>query len=114
MSWYWSKPEGVGNEISYRYGDESPRWQGSYRDFELEPDVPYSVVIEVRRMQDTRGLDYFEQRSKWWKRGTAEPSSWMTLDDRASARLPENEFAVALLAFNAQVEFGRLEVLPLK
>jgi hypothetical protein len=114
LSWYWSKPGGMGNEISYRYGDEIPRWQGSYRDFELEPDVPYSVVVEVRRLKDEQGVGYFEQRTKWWKRGTPEPQRWMTLDDRSAVQLPDGDYAIALLSFNAQVEFGPLEVLPLK
>lgn len=114
LSWYWSKPGGVGNEISYRYGEQSPRWQGSYRDFEAAPDTTYSVIVEVRRLKDEQGLGYFEQRTKWWKRGTSEPQHWMTLDDRSAVDLPDGDYAIALLSFNAQVEFGPLKVLPLK
>jgi hypothetical protein len=104
----------MGNEVSYRYGDANPRWQGSYRDFELQPDVPYSVLVEVRRLEDDQGVGYFEQRTKWWKRGTPEPQRWMVLDDRSAVELPDGEYAIALLSFNAQVEFGPLEVSPLK
>jgi hypothetical protein len=38
----------------------------------------------------------------------------MVLDDRSAVELPDGEYAIALLSFNAQVEFGPLEVSPLK
>lgn len=113
LSWYWSKPGGAGNEISYRHGVDEPRWQGSYRDFDVEPGVTYAIVVEVRRVRDERGFDYFSQRTKWWPKGSAEPERWLILDDRGSAQLPHGEYAVALLAFNAQAEFGPLRILPL-
>ena len=113
LSWYWSKPGGVGNEISYRKGDETPRWIGSYRDFNLEPDVPYDLIV-VRRKRDERGFDYFEQKTKWWKRGAAPPERWLKLDDRAGGTLSSGEYAIAVLAFNCQVEFGPIRVLPVQ
>ena len=53
-------------------------------------------------------------RRKWWKRGRREPQRWMTLEDRSAVELPGGDYAIALLTFNAQVEFGPLKVLPLK
>jgi hypothetical protein len=72
------------------------------------------VIVEVRRVEDPRGFGYFNQRTKWWKRGTPEPEHWVRLDDRGTTQLPEAEYAIALLVFNAQVEFGSLEISPLQ
>lgn len=112
LAWYWSKPGGVGNEISYRFDRQAPAWVGSYRSIGLEPDTKFNVVIEVRR-HTGEGKAYIEQRLKWWKVGDQEPSHWLVTDDREGAPLPDGDYAVGLMAFNCQVEFGEMLLKPL-
>jgi hypothetical protein len=114
LSWYWSKPGGIGNEISYRAGEGEASWVGGYRDFEVAPDVRYRIVVEVRRLHDPRGFDYFEQKTKWWRSGTKEPPRWMILDDRGGGTLPSGPYGIAVMAFNCQAEFGPVRVLPIE
>lgn len=110
LSWYWSKPGGIGNELSRRDGDGVPAWVNGYRDFAIEPGGHYQIVVETRRMLDAEGAPFFAQRTKWWRRGDPEPSEWLSLEARVQPRLPDGEYAVALLAFNCQVEFGAVRV----
>jgi len=112
LAWYWSKPGGAGNEISYRYNKSKPVWVGSYRDLEVVPDTEYNVVIEVRRYAGD-GKPYIQQRLKWWKAGDSEPADWVVTEDREGAPLPGGEYAVGLIAYNCLVEFGSIFIAPL-
>ncbi|MDH3580967.1 MAG: hypothetical protein OEM91_10125, partial [Hyphomicrobiales bacterium] len=81
LAWYWSKPGGAGNEISYRNDKSKPVWVGSYKDVEIAPDREYNVVIEVRRYAGGSN-PYIQQRLKWWKAGNTEPENWLVTEDR--------------------------------
>ena len=93
LAWYWSKPGGVGNEISFRDGESEPAWVGSYRGLNLVSDVQYRVVIEVRQRDDSQGQVYIEQRLKWWQANEEIPAVWLVTEDREGARLPAGEYA---------------------
>jgi hypothetical protein len=114
MAWWWSKPGGAGNEISYKKGAGRPLWVSSYRDEPLVPDVPYRVVIEVRDVRDDAGRHLsHRQRMQWWRADTSPPEGWLELDDVEGAPLPEGDYGIGLMAFNCQAEFGPLRVVPL-
>jgi hypothetical protein len=111
LGWYWSKPGGVGNEISYRRGPGTPRWVNGYRDFAPVPDQEYALIIEAAPELGPRGEHLrYRQRLKWWPSGRSEPAEWQELSDAQGVRLPEGEYAVALLSLRAQVEFGPVSV----
>lgn len=113
LAWYWSKPDGVGNEMSVRIGETEPGWVGSYRSIRLRPDIKYKMIIEVRKLADTDGQEYIEQRLKWWPENDPQPATWLITEDREGNFSLNGEYAVGLLAFNCQVEFAGLTIIPI-
>lgn len=111
LSWYWDRYDGIGNEISYRHSDDDPLWVNSYKSLSPTPDVTYSVVIETYPEVDVQG-NHLRYRNllKWWPKGENPPKEWIDLSDTEGATLPEAEYAVTLLAYNSQVEFGPVTV----
>jgi hypothetical protein len=111
LSWYMSTYEGIGNEFGYKRADNPRRWVNSYRNFSIEPGVPYKVVAEAwpERMPGTDRVR-FRQRTKWWKAGEPEPEDWLELKDHQGATLPPGKYGVALLSFWAEVDFGPVSV----
>ena len=110
---YWSKPGGVGSEISHYEGDAPPRWVNSYRDTPLVSGERYFIVIEVEEERAGGQHRFYRQRMKMWLESQPEPEEWIVLTDKEGARLPDSEYAVALYALDCQVEFGPITVLPL-
>jgi hypothetical protein len=114
LAWYWSKPGGVGCEISYKAGAEDGSFVNTYRSYELSPGVRHRIVVEAAVLRDRAGNHRgHRQRLKWWPEGAEEPRDWMELRDTEGVPLAEGPYAVALLAFYCQVEFGPVTVLPL-
>jgi hypothetical protein len=111
LAWYWDRHDGVGNEVSYRYGQTTPAWVNSYRSLSPEPGVPYAIEVECFPEVDPAGRHLrHRQRMRWWRKGDPPPDIWLELVDDAGAPLPTGEYSVALLAYNAQVEFGPVRV----
>lgn len=114
LVWYWSRYKGVGNEFSYRYGNESPRWINAYRDLALIPNQRYRIVVEVWPEIDQQGHhSYYQQRLKWWPADQPEPEAWLVLNDQAGVSLPAGDYAVALLAYYSQVDYGPVTITTL-
>ncbi len=113
LAWYYSHYKGVGAEFSWKKGKEAPRWVASYRDFELEPGVPYRIIVEVRDLLDPGGKHRkYHQRVQWRKQSDGD-GPWIEVSDDQGAPLPPGEYAVALMAHRCQVEFGPVLVEPL-
>lgn len=114
LAWYSSGHGGVGTEFSEKIGDAEPVWVGTYRDLKMEAGRPYHVVTETwpRRAADGRLLSWV-QRLKWWADGDPEPSSWLVVDDRWGAPLPDGEYGVTLFSLRAPVAFGPVRIEPL-
>lgn len=111
LSWYWDRYDGVGNEISYKQGDGTPLWVNSYNSLSPEPDVTYSLEIESYPEIDGNGDHLrYRNRLKWWPKGEEPPQDWIELTDTEGATLPEGEYAVTLLAYNSQVEYGPVTI----
>jgi hypothetical protein len=113
MGLYWSKPGGVGSEISHYEGTSPPKWVNSYRDTPLLENERYYIIIEVDDVRVDGRHDSYRQRVKIWPESQAEPDEWVVLTDEEGARLPEGEYSVALFTLDSQVEFGPIDVLPL-
>ena len=113
MGLYWSKPGGVGSEISHFDETGTPRWVNSYRDAPLIRNVKYRIIIELDERRAGGRHRSYRQRMKMWPEGQREPDEWILLTDKEGALLPEGEYAVALFALDNQVEFGPIDVLPL-
>ena len=114
LAWYYSIPEGVGAEMATKWGDGDLDKVGAFRTSVIEPDTRYRLVAEVRRVDDDQnGEGAYLLRTKWWEHGTENTFSWIEIRDDSGASLPRAEYAVALLAHRAQVEFGEVRVLPL-
>lgn len=114
IGWYYSHYNGVGLEFSTRMGGGAPDWVSSYRNLSLEEDTRYFIVIEAWPETDASGghLGY-RQRMRWWSAYDSEPAEWIELADVEGAPLPVRDYAVALVAHRAQVEFGPVLVEPL-
>ncbi|MEZ5988057.1 MAG: hypothetical protein R3F30_02820 [Planctomycetota bacterium] len=111
MSWFWSKPGGVGNEISERVADGPSHWVNTYRDYDVRPGSTHRVVVETQPAYDQEGVFHgWRIRSKWWPRGADEPQEWMVTWDREGAPLPDLGYGVGLMALLCQVEYGPVEV----
>lgn len=111
MGWYWTKPGGVGGEISFKRGSERAKWVNTYRDYEIRPDVVYNMLFEVYPQRDAAGRHlFYRQRFKWWAEDEEPPAHWMKLTDVEGAVIPETEYAVALMAYNCQVDFGPVRI----
>jgi hypothetical protein len=86
-----------------------------YRDFDLQPDSRYLLLVECRPVTGPDGTHrHYSQRMKWWLEGDKEPDAWMELHDAGGAPLPPGEYAVALVAHRSQVEFGPVKVTALE
>jgi len=115
LVWYWNRYQGVGNEFSYKFGDNPALWINSYRNLTLEPNRKYAIVVECWPEFDANGQPLgYRQRSKWWKVGTPAPDAWIELADTAGAPLPFGEYGIALVAYNCQADFGPVAVRPLR
>lgn len=114
MAVYWSKPGGVGSEISYYEGKAPPRWVNSYRNADLVENEPYHFVIEIDDERVRGRHQFYRQRAKIWRESQPEPDEWIVLTDREGARLPETEYGIALFTLDCQAEFGPVSVLPLE
>ena len=114
MGLYWSKPGGVGGEISHHEGISPPKWVNSYRNAPLIDNERYHIVIEVEEERVEGQHHFYRQRVKIWPDSEPEPDQWLVVTDKEGARLPEGEYAVALFALDCQVEFGPVDVLPLR
>jgi hypothetical protein len=86
----------------------------SYRAVPLIENERYHIIIEVEEERVEGQHHFHRQRVKIWPDSQPEPDEWIVLTDKEGARLPEGEYAVALFAMDCQVEFGPVDVLPLR
>ncbi len=107
LAWYYSWRRGLGAEFAERIGRVPPKWISSYRGFTPKPGVVYHLLAEGIEEPDGRTVRY-----KFWKDGDEQPKRWHGAKDAdgGNSKLPDGEYAVALVAHRAQVEFGPVSV----
>jgi len=111
IAWFHPYRNGGGVEFGYKDGDTPKKWVDSYRKFEPEPDVRYFITAESWPELDKDGKHLrHKQRMKWWKEGESESDEWIEVTDTEGAPLPSGEYAVALIAYDCQVDFGPVTV----
>ena len=110
IAWYYSTYKGVGEEFSWKKGNEPPRWTSSYRNFDLQPGVRYIVIAEAREVLDANGRHKKYHQRMRWKRNSDGETPWIELSDDEGGQIPAGEYAVALVAHRCQVEFGPVRV----
>lgn len=114
LLWYWSRYEGVGNEFSYKFGEEPPVWVNSYYNLALQKDVKYRVIVEAWPVVDENGNHIrYTQRMKWWPSSAKEPANWVVLSDDEGSPLPEQDYGIAFICYRTQVEYGPVTIKPL-
>ena len=113
MTWYYSFYNGVGMQMSNHYGPKPDRWLRTYRSYPVRIGVRYNVVLEFTREVFGEAKEpRFVQRSKWWAEDEPEPVEWLQIRDIAGL-LPDQEYGIALMAYNSSVDFGPIHVRPL-
>ena len=111
IAWFHPYRTGGGVEFGYKDGDAPKKWVDSYRQFEPEAGVRYFIKAESWPELDETGKHlYHKQRMKWWKEGEPESDLWIEVTDKEGAPLPPEEYAVALIAHECQVDFGPVTV----
>ena len=114
IAWYYVRRQGVGHSFALRNGDSPEIWVESYRNFKVVAGGRYSIKVEAWSTVDSQGNHVrFRQRMKWWVYSEPEPGEWLELADPDGALLPQQGYAVALIAHRSQVEFGPTTVSPL-
>lgn len=114
LVWYYSHYDAVGIEFSYKDGKLPPAWIATYRNFDLEPGVPYRVKVQCWPKFDMtkKHLGYI-QRMKWWERDETEPVEWMETSDIEGAPISPGEYGVTLIAHQVQALFGPVSITAL-
>lgn len=109
-AWYFSS-YGANAEFSVKEGADR-RWDAtSLVNGRVQPHGHYRVVAECCTEHDSAGRHLrHRQRMKWWPADEPEPDEWIECAEAGRARLPPGEYAVALLAHQCQVEFGKVHV----
>ena len=111
IAWFYSTYNGIGAEFSYKVGKEDANWISSFRNFQCDRNVKYKVIAECFPVVDAAGKHlHYTQRVKWFAAKDSEPEGWLEVIDKEGAPLPEEEYAVALVAHRSQVEFGEVTV----
>ncbi|NET57876.1 MAG: hypothetical protein F6K47_17480 [Symploca sp. SIO2E6] len=111
IAWFHPYRNGGGVEFGYKDGDAAKKWVDSYRKFEPEADVRYFITAESWPELDEEGEHlHYQQRMKWWQEGEPESDEWIEVTDAEGAPLPPGEYAVALIAYDCQVDFGPVTV----
>jgi len=109
-AWFFSS-YGVNAEFSIKEGAER-RWDATMSvNSRVEPGGRYRLVVECWTVSDPQGKHpRHRQRMKWWIWGQNEPDEWIECSEGGRARLPQGDYAVALLAHQCQVDFGPVHV----
>jgi hypothetical protein len=111
LGWYYSRHDGTGVEFSTKYGPEQRTDLMKYKTYRIQPDVRYTVIVEgIQNTDAEKNHRSYTLRMKWWPSGEPEPKNWFELSDCEGVSLPEQEYAVALLAHFCQVEFGSVRI----
>ncbi|NEP58290.1 MAG: hypothetical protein F6K31_14950 [Symploca sp. SIO2G7] len=111
IAWFHPYRNGGGVEFGYKDGDAPKKWVDSYRPFKPEAGVKYFITSESWPVLDDDGEHlYYKQRMKWWQEGEPESDQWIEVTDKEGAPLPPEEYAVALIAHECQVDFGPVTV----
>jgi hypothetical protein len=115
LAWYYSKFQGVATEFSDKVADRPPAWTATYNDLTLMPNRHYNILVEAWPETGSEGEHRrHRQRLKWWRDDEPEPAAWMEVaDDWGQARLPPGEYAVSLISYNAQIDYGPVTIEPL-
>jgi len=114
IAWWFARFKALGMEFSYKFGDSPAQWVGTYRKFIPQYNTRYFLICESWSVKDDDGKHlYYRQRMKWWTEGNPEPEEWMELKDIEGAPLPPGEYAVALIAYHCQVDYGPVIIEPL-
>ena len=115
LAWFWDRYRGFGNEFSYTFRDDgNPSWVNGYRNLRVEEGARYHIRAEVVPEVDAAGRHQrYRQKLWWWKEGDDPPNAPLELADTEGTPLPPREYAVAIMSYNAVVDFGPVKVEPL-
>lgn len=114
VAWYM-RPYGAWVEFSTKFGASERHDVFAGENWpEPAPDSRWSLIAEAWSETDAQGnhLNH-RQRMKLWPAGEPEPPEWLETAERGAARIPPGEYAVALVALEAQVEFAPVRITPL-
>ena len=107
LVWYFNRYKGYGAEFSERNGIEKAKFNTAYKSSSIEESRKYSVITECRDEKDDENQHIrYVLRFKWWPSDENEPRDWVSLDDKSGWKLPEREYAIGLVCYNCQVDFG--------
>jgi len=114
VAWFM-KPYGPWCEFSVKRGDQARHDTFAGRTtIEPQPGTRFRIIAECwPETSPLGGHVRYRQRAKIWPMDQPEPRDWIECAEQGGARLPERDYAVALLAHQCQVEFGPVRVLPL-
>jgi hypothetical protein len=114
LAWYYSMQKGVGAEIASKFADSPFQQIYTYRTYSIEPGRHYQLITEaVPKHSQSRSYQGYEVRMKWWQSDKDEPEEWMLVNDLVARTLPQQDYAVALLAHRAQVLFSSVKITPI-
>jgi hypothetical protein len=115
LTWFFSRRGGVGVELGERRGAAAHTSRGRYGRVRPVPGLLYNVVAEAEPVHDDEGAPRrWSLRTRWWRADRPMPRDWTAVSPAPTtpeaAVLTGREFAVALIAHRAQVEFGPVSV----
>ena len=113
IAWHM-RPYGAWCEFSNKIGD-GERADAFAGRTEPEPAAGsrWRLVTECWPESGSGEHRGWRQRMKLWPADEPEPAEWIECADRGAATLPDDEYAVALVAHECQVEFAQVHVAPL-
>ena len=107
LVWYFNRYKGYGAEFSERNGIEKAKFNTAYKSSSIEESRKYSVITECLDERDSQNKHIrYVLRFKWWASDENESRDWILLDDKSGWKLPEREYAIGLVCYNCQVDFG--------
>jgi len=111
LVWYFNRYKGYGAEFSERQGNNIAKFNTCYRSSNIELLRKYSVITECLDERDAKNKHIrYVLRFKWWPSDEAEPEDWIFLDDKSGWKLPERAYAIGLVCYNCQVDFGPMYI----
>ncbi|BAU63263.1 hypothetical protein STA3757_06230 [Stanieria sp. NIES-3757] len=128
IAWFYAPRRGLKNQqapfleagFAYKNGGKRNQAVGNSLPFEPKTGIRYFIISECFPEVDSEGKHRcWRQRLKWWAEGESEPEEWIESTDEIITKqgnqnlLPSGEYAVALLTYRTQVDFGSVTVTPL-
>ena len=111
ISWFYSKYEGVGIEYSRRMGREQQGHRAEFKPLVVVPGSKHRISLECRQEVDEDGKHLrYNIHMTWQPLDASSETISMSLADTMPRPMEDIEYAVALIAHRAQVEFGSVTI----